>query len=62
MNGDKDPSNIKTFVDTYLLASDARALREYVKEVTPNVDMKFNADNEMVDMPITLTFFWPELK
>jgi hypothetical protein len=62
VNGDKDPSNIKTFVDTYLLASDARALREYVKEVTPNVDMKFNADNEMVDMPITLTFFWPELK
>ncbi len=61
VNGDTDPSSIKTFVDSYLLASDARALREYVKEVTPNVDMKFNADNKMVDMPITLTFFWPEL-
>ena len=61
VNGDTDPSSIKTFVDSYLLASDARALREYVKEVTPNVDMKFNAGNKMVDMPITLTFFWPEL-
>ena len=61
VNGDTDPSNIKTFVDSYLLASDARALREYVKDITPNVDMKFNADNKMVDMPITLTFFWPEL-
>jgi hypothetical protein len=61
VNGDSDPSNIKTFVDSYLLASDARALREYVRDITPNVDMKFNAGNKMVDMPITLTFFWPEL-
>lgn len=61
VNGDKDPNNIKSFVDNYLLASDAKALREYAKDITPNVDMKFNAGNKMVDMPITLTFFWPEL-
>ncbi len=61
VNGDKDPTNIKTFVDTYLLASDARALREYVKEITPNVEMSFNANGKDIDLPITLTFFWPEL-
>ena len=61
VNGDKDPTNIKTFVDTYFLASDARALREYVKEITPNVEMSFNANGKNIDLPITLTFFWPEL-
>lgn len=61
VNGDTDPTSIKSFVDTYLLASDARALREYVKEITPNVDMTFNVDGKEIDLPITLTFFWPEL-
>jgi len=61
VNGDKDPNSIKSFVDNYLLASDARALREYIKEITPNVDMVFNANGEEIDLPITLTFFWPEL-
>ncbi len=61
VNGDKDPNNIKSFVDNYLLASDARALREYIKEITPNVDMIFDANGEEIDLPITLTFFWPEL-
>lgn len=62
VNGDEDPNNIKSFVDNYLLASDARALREYIKEVTPNVDMTFDANGQEIELPITLTFFWPELE
>jgi len=53
------------FVDTILLASDSRALRLYIKEVSPDVNLSTTVDvngrKEVVDIPINLNFFWPDI-
>ena len=56
---------IREFVDTYLLARDARALRSYIKEIQPDVDLTFDLENEAGDVkgvkiPIGISFFWPD--
>ena len=53
---------IREFVDNYLLARDSRALREYINEVQPDIDLSFiNDDGEEVRVPIGLNFFWPDV-
>jgi hypothetical protein len=62
IEGKSDRNEIKTFVETYLLAQDARALRKFVKDISPDVDMTYTTDNgEEVVVPINLNFFWPDL-
>ena len=62
-NGNRDQKDIREFVDTTLLARDSRALREYIKEVQPDVDLTFfpNGSNERVSIPVGLSFFWPDI-
>jgi hypothetical protein len=62
-NGNRDQKDIREFVDTTLLARDSRALREYIKEVQPDVDLTFfpNGSNEKVAIPVGLNFFWPDI-
>jgi len=65
VNGNTDVKDIREFVDNYLLAKDARALREYYAQVSPDLDLKFEYTNEEggqedVDLPITVNFFWPD--
>jgi hypothetical protein len=63
INGETEKSKIREFIDNYLLAQDSRALRERIKELSPDVDLTFfpeNGDNR-VDIPIGLNFFWPDL-
>ena len=62
INGNRDQKDIREFVDTALLARDSRALREYIKEVQPDVDLTFfpNGSNTKVSLPIGLNFFWPD--
>ena len=67
VNGNSESKDIRDFVDNYLLASDARALRKYYKEISPDVDLKFTYENadggeEEVDLPIGVTFFWPDFR
>lgn len=65
VNGLTEQKDIREFVDTYLLAKDARALREYYSQVAPDINLKFTYDNngveEDVNLPIGLNFFWPDL-
>jgi hypothetical protein len=61
VNGDKDPNTIKDFVENYLLATDSKALRKFILDNTPRVEMVFNNGEEVVDLPIAITFFYPEL-
>jgi hypothetical protein len=63
VNGDATPKTIRDFVDNYLLAVDSRALREYIKNVQPDVDLTFFPDGseKAVNIPIGLNFFWPDL-
>ena len=48
-----------------LLASDSRALRMYIKDISPDVNLsttvKINGKEEEIDIPINLNFFWPDL-
>ena len=65
INGDSEQKSIREFVDTYLLAPDARALREYYAKVQPDVEMKFipkdeDYTGEGIAIPISLNFFWPD--
>lgn len=65
VNGGRDRADIRRFVDNYLLAKDARALREEYARVSPGMDMTTlvegsNGLEEEVDIPIGITFFWPD--
>ena len=63
IEGKRDTKDIRNFIDNYLLAKDSRALREYIKEIQPDVDLTFfpNDGNDRVNIPIGLSFFWPDI-
>ena len=65
VNGEREQKTIREFVDTALLAPDARALRQYYAQIAPDLNMKFipedeNYTGEGIDIPIGLNFFWPD--
>tara|TARA_R110002050_G_scaffold258447_1_gene397810 strand:+ start:233 stop:982 length:750 start_codon:yes stop_codon:yes gene_type:complete len=65
INGDREKKTIREYVDNQLLAMDSRALRNYISDFQPNVDLQFdyednNGDFTRVDIPIGLNFFWPD--
>jgi hypothetical protein len=65
VNGDREPKTIRNFVDNYMLASDAQALRSYMKQVSPDLDLTFTFvgsdgyTQEGVDLPLGVSFFYP---
>jgi len=63
VEGKTDTASIREFVDNYLIARDSRALREYIREVQPDVDLTFfpTSDSDRVNIPIGLGFFWPSI-
>jgi len=63
VGGNRDPKDIRSFVDQQLLARDSRALKEYIKEVQPDVDLTFfpEGSDEKVSIPVGLSFFWPDI-
>jgi len=63
VEGKRDKKDIREFVDNYLLAADSRAIREYIKEIQPDVDLTFFPDgsDDRISLPIGISFFWPEL-
>lgn len=66
VNGMSDPKSIREYVDTYLLARDARVLREYIRNMQPDINLTANIETsnglvEGVNVPIGLNFFWPDL-
>ncbi len=65
INGSEEKKDIREFVKGYLLAKDARELRNYYSTIQPDIDMKVYIDTadggeEVVDLPIGLNFFWPD--
>lgn len=66
IDGDYERKTVRQFVDNQLLARDSRALREYIKDIQPDVDMTFeyeDADGEMqrgVTVPLNVNFLWPD--
>jgi hypothetical protein len=63
IEGKRDKVDIRDFIDNYFLAQDSRALREYIKEIQPDVDLTFfpNESSSRINIPIGVSFFWPDI-
>jgi len=65
VDGNEDATHIRKFVDTELTSRDSLALRNFIKETSPEVDSSFNfvcehcSNEERMGIPITVSFFWP---
>lgn len=62
INGKRDTKIIREFVDKEMLASEARALRKYINEMQPGIDLKYYPEDteEGINIPIGITFLWPD--
>jgi len=63
VEGSREKKDIREFVENYFLAKDSRALREYIKEIQPDVDLTFfpSRGSNRVNIPIGVSFFWPDI-
>ena len=65
VNGDSDRKSVRQFVDNALLARDAKALRDHMAKMQPDINIIFDYENavgEIVEreIPITSGFFFPD--
>jgi hypothetical protein len=65
VEGKRDAKDIRDFVDNYLIAKDARALREYYSKISPDINIVYKPEDEDytgegINVPISLNFFWPD--
>tara|TARA_B100002019_G_C21174975_1_gene550590 strand:+ start:51 stop:824 length:774 start_codon:yes stop_codon:yes gene_type:complete len=62
IEGDRESKTIREYIDNYLLAKDSRALREHIRNISPDVDLVYREDDaeEGITIPINLNFFWPD--
>jgi len=65
IEGKRELKDIRDFVDNYLLAPDARALREFYNQVSPDINLVYIPEDdsytgEGIAIPISLSFFWPD--
>lgn len=67
VNGDADKGKINKFVDT-MLATDSRALREYMTKIQPDIDLSLEMEDPETGDPflgniqIGINFFYPDYK
>ncbi len=65
VDGENGRVAINNFVDNELFAADSRALRSYIKEISPDLDLSFTFISDItgevkeIDIPIEVSFFWP---
>ena len=65
VDGAQTLKRINEFVDYELLSRDSLALREYLREITPDIDLSFTfvsevtGDTSTMDIPLNVEFFWP---
>ena len=65
VDGESGRATINNFVDNELFALDSRALRQYMKEISPDLDMTFTfisdttGEVKEMDIPMDVSFFWP---
>lgn len=65
VNGDSSDEKIRFFVDNMMLR-DSRALRKYIIDISPDLDMNFSYEDskgdvvEGVSIPMNINFLWPD--
>jgi hypothetical protein len=65
VEGKREAKDVREFVDNYLIAKDARALREYYSKIQPDINLVYKPEDdsyvgEGIAIPISLSFFWPD--
>jgi len=64
VDGNTDKANINKFAKN-MLAKDTRAFREYVKTISPDLNLKYDfvseitGESEALDIPFGISFFYP---
>lgn len=65
VDGEGGRATINNFVDTELFAADSRALRQYIKSMSPDLDMTYTFISDItgevkeLEIPMGVSFFWP---
>jgi len=65
VDGDFDQKVINHFVDNELFAVDSKALRNYINEVVPDIDLNWEfvseetGERRVMILPMDTSFFWP---
>jgi len=63
VDGDNKVETISSLSQN-MLARDSRALRSYIQEISPDIDMtseiEIGGETVSVSIPLTVTFFWPQ--
>jgi len=68
LDGNTESGVIRKFVDNELLAIESRAIRNYLKSITPDIELRTEVIDEETSEPfrcaitIGLDFFWPDLE
>lgn len=65
VNGDREKSTVRDFVDNYFLAKDSRAFRDHLVNTQPGIKMEASVATENgivegVSIPVNINFFWPD--
>jgi hypothetical protein len=65
VNDNSDRGYVNGWVSNQFLAKDVKAFRSYIKEISPDLDMKFQftsditGETEALDIPFGIDFFYP---
>lgn len=65
IDGNEDRGFVNKWVVNSFLAKDTKAFRKYVKDLSPDLDLKFNftselsGESEALDIPFGINFFYP---
>lgn len=65
VNGNEDRTYINKWINNEFLARDNRAFRNYVKEISPDLDLTFTfvsditGESEVMSIPFGINFFYP---
>ena len=66
VQGNRDISAIRDFVDNRMVSRDTLAFRKYLKQISPDIDATFPFEceecshEERSGVPMTVHFFWPD--
>ena len=67
VDGNEDRAFINKWIQNGFLSLDTQAFRKYVKEITPDMDLKFQftsditGETEALDIPFGISFFYPSI-
>jgi hypothetical protein len=67
VDGNEDKGFINKWIQNGFLALDTQAFRKFVKEITPDLDLKFEFTSEItgeveaLDIPFGINFFYPSI-